>query len=58
MQIKYGEAVGIIGPSGTGKSTILKIIAGLLTPDKVFKFSIENNSLHGALLCLCFLQGT
>ncbi|KAL4567749.1 hypothetical protein LXL04_023342 [Taraxacum kok-saghyz] len=34
FKIKYGEAVGIIGPSGTGKSTILKIIAGLLTPDK------------------------
>lgn len=34
FKIKYGEAVGIIGPSGTGKSTILKIIAGLLAPDK------------------------
>lgn len=28
-----GEALGIIGPSGTGKSTILRIIAGLLAPD-------------------------
>ena len=27
--------MGVIGPSGTGKSTILKIIAGLLSPDKV-----------------------
>jgi phospholipid/cholesterol/gamma-HCH transport system ATP-binding protein len=35
MQIRHGEAVGIIGPSGTGKSTILKIIAGLLAPDTV-----------------------
>ncbi|KAF4369350.1 hypothetical protein F8388_019575 [Cannabis sativa] len=32
FNIRHGEAVGIIGPSGTGKSTILKIIAGLLTP--------------------------
>ncbi|KAB1228094.1 Protein TRIGALACTOSYLDIACYLGLYCEROL 3, chloroplastic [Morella rubra] len=32
--IRHGEAVGIIGPSGTGKSTVLKIIAGLLAPDK------------------------
>ena len=28
-----GDAVGVIGPSGTGKSTILRIIAGLLAPD-------------------------
>ncbi|CAI8613240.1 unnamed protein product [Vicia faba] len=34
FKIRHGEAVGIIGPSGTGKSTILKIIAGLLAPDK------------------------
>ncbi|KAI4364617.1 hypothetical protein MLD38_020684 [Melastoma candidum] len=34
FKIRPGEAVGIIGPSGTGKSTILKIIAGLLAPDK------------------------
>ncbi|XP_057963048.1 protein TRIGALACTOSYLDIACYLGLYCEROL 3, chloroplastic isoform X2 [Malania oleifera] len=34
FKIRHGEALGIIGPSGTGKSTILKIIAGLLAPDK------------------------
>jgi phospholipid/cholesterol/gamma-HCH transport system ATP-binding protein len=34
LQIFKGEAIGIIGPSGTGKSTILRIIAGLLQPDK------------------------
>ncbi|KMZ72368.1 Protein TRIGALACTOSYLDIACYLGLYCEROL 3 [Zostera marina] len=34
FKIRHGEAVGIIGTSGTGKSTVLKIIAGLLTPDK------------------------
>uniref|UniRef100_A0A1D1YCC8 Protein TRIGALACTOSYLDIACYLGLYCEROL 3, chloroplastic n=1 Tax=Anthurium amnicola TaxID=1678845 RepID=A0A1D1YCC8_9ARAE len=34
FKIRHGEAVGIIGPSGTGKSTILKVIAGLLAPDK------------------------
>lgn len=45
-QIRHGEAVGIIGPSGTGKSTILKIIAGLLAPDKVIHWS--------SLLCSTF----
>ncbi|GBG77501.1 hypothetical protein CBR_g23946 [Chara braunii] len=34
FKVRHGEAVGIIGPSGTGKSTILRIMAGLLAPDK------------------------
>ena len=33
LKINAGEAVGVIGPSGTGKSTILRIIAGLTAPD-------------------------
>ena len=33
FEIKRGEKVGIIGNNGTGKTTILKIINGLLTPD-------------------------
>lgn len=33
LNIYPGEALGIIGPSGTGKSTILRIISGLLAPD-------------------------
>lgn len=32
MQIKAGETVGIIGTNGSGKSTILKIITGVLNP--------------------------
>lgn len=31
--VRRGEAVGIIGGSGTGKSTTLRLIAGLLQPD-------------------------
>ncbi|XP_068646069.1 protein TRIGALACTOSYLDIACYLGLYCEROL 3, chloroplastic-like [Aristolochia californica] len=34
FKIRHGEAVGIVGPSGTGKSTVLKIVSGLLAPDK------------------------
>lgn len=34
LKIYPGQALGIIGPSGTGKSTILRIIAGLLAPDE------------------------
>ncbi|WP_370527518.1 ABC transporter ATP-binding protein [Trichocoleus sp. FACHB-46] len=33
LTIHRGEALAVIGPSGTGKSTILRIIAGLLAPD-------------------------
>lgn len=32
FQIKKGETVGIIGTNGAGKSTILKIITGVLNP--------------------------
>ncbi len=33
LTIYRGEALGVIGPSGTGKSTILRIIAGLTPSD-------------------------
>jgi len=32
FELKRGEALGIIGRNGNGKSTLLKIIAGVLTP--------------------------
>lgn len=35
IKVRRGEAVGIIGGSGTGKSTTLRLMAGLLMPDKV-----------------------
>ena len=44
LKLYQGEALAIIGPSGTGKSTILRIIAGLLDPmlgRSTFKGSAE-----------------
>lgn len=32
--INEGEKIGVIGVNGTGKTTLLKIVAGLLEPDK------------------------
>ena len=37
IKIRRGEAVGIIGGSGTGKSTTLRLMAGLLMPDQVMQ---------------------
>ena len=33
LEIYQGDALVVIGPSGTGKSTILRLIAGLMPPD-------------------------
>ena len=34
FEINRGECVGIVGKNGTGKSTLLKLIAGVLMPDE------------------------
>lgn len=34
FQIDEGELIGYIGPNGAGKSTSVKIMSGILTPDK------------------------
>lgn len=47
FEIKRGETVGIIGANGSGKSTILKLIAGALVPTKG---KVEVNGKIGPLI--------
>lgn len=34
LEINRGEVVGLVGENGAGKSSLLKILAGIVTPDK------------------------
>lgn len=47
FEVRKGETVGIIGTNGSGKSTILKIITGVLSPTEG---NIEINGRVSALL--------
>ncbi|MCQ2506100.1 MAG: ABC-F family ATP-binding cassette domain-containing protein [Lachnospiraceae bacterium] len=46
--LNEGEKIGIIGVNGTGKSTLLKIFAGIITPDEG-TVSTKNNLKIGYL---------
>ncbi|MBI2453262.1 ATP-binding cassette domain-containing protein [Candidatus Peregrinibacteria bacterium] len=43
--VKSGEYLGIIGPNGGGKTTLIKIILGLLKP---------KNARYFIIACHCF----
>ncbi|KPJ75497.1 MAG: ABC transporter [Deltaproteobacteria bacterium SG8_13] len=34
LELKRGECLGLIGPNGSGKSTFLKLVNGLIKPDR------------------------
>jgi ABC-2 type transport system ATP-binding protein len=46
LEVRRGELYGLIGPDGAGKSSLLKIIAGVLVPDvgsvDVFGVSVDS----------------
>ena len=46
FNLNSGQSLGIVGKSGAGKSSLLKIIAGLLNPDSNSgSISLYNNNL-------------
>jgi ABC-type polysaccharide/polyol phosphate transport system ATPase subunit len=50
LDISKGECFGIIGPNGTGKSTLLRLIAGIIPPDS------GSVKVNGSLIPLLSLQ--
>ncbi|TPK96851.1 ABC transporter ATP-binding protein [Mesorhizobium sp. B2-4-14] len=50
MAVAEGEIVGFLGPNGSGKTTTIRIMCGLLTPDEgegtVLGFNIRSDSLR------------
>ena len=49
--VQPGEAVGLVGGNGQGKSTLLKLIAGVLLPDE------GGVAVHGGVAPLIELTG-
>jgi len=51
FQVEEGEAIGVVGRNGQGKSTLLRLVAGVLLPDEG---SVE---VHGGVAPLIELTG-
>ncbi len=48
LSIGFGETVGIVGPSGSGKSSLIDVILGLLTPESG-KILIDGHDAHESM---------
>ena len=54
-KIKKGKFTSIIGPSGTGKTSLLKLIAGLIEPEKG-EIKFENQTLKKVINQITLIQ--
>ena len=54
-KIKKGKFTSIIGPSGTGKTSLLKLIAGLVEPEKG-KIKFKNQTLKQVINQITLIQ--
>ncbi|HLQ48355.1 MAG TPA: ATP-binding cassette domain-containing protein, partial [Candidatus Dormibacteraeota bacterium] len=46
LEVERGEVVALIGPNGCGKSTFLRVVAGLLAPDRG-AVTLDDLPIHG-----------
>ncbi len=66
FEFQPGEKLAIVGPNGSGKTSLLKLISGMLTPDsgtielgstvRLSYFRQTNESLDGEKSILAFIQ--
>ncbi|GER86151.1 ABC transporter ATP-binding protein [Dictyobacter vulcani] len=48
LSIRAGQTVGLVGPTGSGKSTLIDVLAGLIKPSSgLFFFEAENTAIKG-----------
>ena len=59
LNIQPGRIIGLLGPNGSGKTTIIKLINGLLQPSlltisKIFMQILMSNELTNcSTICIC-----
>ena len=50
LEIRENDFIGVIGPNGGGKTTLVKLILGLLKPDKgKVIYHIPHNTRHSKI---------